>query len=110
VTAADVQELLATVRKNENHPHTPDNGSGKVDDRENGHVGNRRRTASSTSLRQWASIWPSLKGWTTQYDPAVIAANASEKDWTTFREVLAETSAFARAAQAVRNMKEPGAR
>jgi ParB family chromosome partitioning protein len=105
VTAADVQELLATVTKNENHPHASSND--KVGDRENSQAGGARRTAPSASLRQWASIWPSLKGWTSQYDPAVIASNASEADWTTFREVLAETNSFARRALAARNVNRP---
>jgi ParB family chromosome partitioning protein len=105
VTATDVQELLATVTKNENHPHALSND--RVGDRENSQAGGARRTAPSASLRQWASIWPSLKGWTSQYDPVVIASNASEADWTTFREVLAETNSFARRALAARNVNRP---
>ncbi|MFI9487393.1 ParB/RepB/Spo0J family partition protein [Promicromonospora sp. NPDC052451] len=103
VTAADVQELLAAVRKNENRPHTSDNGKGGCKDRETGHPNDRRR-AGLASLRQWAAIWPGLKGWTNQYDPAVIATNASETDWTTFHEVLAESNAFARRALTARNV------
>lgn len=91
------------VTKNENHPHTPNND--RVGDDEEGHADGTRRGVSSSSLRQWATIWHSLNGWTTHYDPTVIAASASETDWTTFREVLAETSAFARRAQAARNAK-----
>jgi ParB family chromosome partitioning protein len=107
VTAADVQELLATVKKNSNHPHATVNDEGPVESRESAHPDDGRRNAPPASLRHWASIWPGLKGWTTQYDPAVIAANASETDWTTFREVLAETNAFASAAQAARSAKGP---
>jgi ParB family chromosome partitioning protein len=106
VTATDVQELLAMVRKNENRPHTSDNDKNKVKARENGHPDEGRRSAPA-SLRRWASIWPSLKGWTTQYDPTVIATTASETDWITFREVLAETNAFARRAQTARNPDQP---
>jgi ParB family chromosome partitioning protein len=102
VTATDVQELLAAVRKSENRPHTSDNGKGGSKGRETGHP-DGRRCAAPASLRQWASIWPGLKGWTNQYDPAVIATNASETDWTTFHEVLAESNAFARRALAARN-------
>ena len=105
VTAADVQELLATVRKNENQPHAPSNG--RVGDRENSQADGTRRAVSASSLRRWATIWHSLKGWTTQYDLAVIAARASETDWTAFREVLAETNAFARRAQAARKANRP---
>jgi ParB family chromosome partitioning protein len=105
VTAADVQELLATVRKNENQPHAPSNG--RVGERENSQADGTRRAVSASSLRQWATIWHSLKGWTTQYDLAVIAARASETDWTTFCEVLAETNAFARRAQAARKANRP---
>ncbi|MCP2267274.1 ParB N-terminal domain-containing protein [Promicromonospora thailandica] len=105
VTADDVQELLATVRKNDYRPHPSNNDAGKFEGRENDHPGSRLRTAPA-SLRQWASIWPGLKGWTTQYDPTVIAANASDTDWTTFSEVLAETNAFARRAEAVRNANQ----
>lgn len=103
VTASDVQELLATVRKNENRAHAPNND--RVGDRENSQVDGTRRTVSASSLRQWATIWHSLKGWTTQYDPTVIAERASESEWTTFREVLAETNAFARRAQAARKTR-----
>jgi ParB family chromosome partitioning protein len=104
VTVTDVQELLAAVRKNENRPHASDNGKGKgkVERHETGRPDDRRRDAPA-SLRQWALIWPGLKGWTNQYDPTVIAANASEADWTTFHEVLAESNAFARQALAARN-------
>jgi ParB family chromosome partitioning protein len=105
VTAADVQELLGTVRKNENPPHAPSND--RAGDRENSQADGTRRAVSAPSLRQWATIWHSLKGWTTQYNPTVIAASASETDWTTFREVLAETSAFARRAQAARKPNRP---
>lgn len=105
VTAADVQELLATIRKNENQPHAPSND--RVGERENSQADGTRRAVSASSLRQWATIWHSLKGWTTQYDLAVIAARASETDWTTFREVLAETNAFARRAQAARKANRP---
>lgn len=105
VTADDVQALLATVRRNENRPHASDNG--RIGDRDNGHTNGTRRGVSSSSLRQWATIWPSLKGWTTRYDPTVIAASASETDWTTFHEVLAETNAFARRAEAARRMNRP---
>lgn len=105
VTAADVQELLATVRKNENQPHAPSNN--RVGERENSQADGTRRAVSASSLRQWATIWHSLKGWTTHYDLAVIAARASETDWTTFREVLAETNAFARRAQAARKANRP---
>lgn len=110
VTAADVQEFLATVKKNSNRAHTRGNDEGKVEDRARTHLDDGRRTAPPASLRQWASIWPGLKGWTTQYDPTVIAANASETDWTTFREVLAETNAFARAAESARATKGPNSR
>lgn len=105
VTADDVQELLATVRKNENHPHLPSND--RVGGRENGHADGTRHVVPAASLRQWASIWASLKGWTRQYEPSVIAASASETDWTTFREVLAETNDFARHAQAARKTSRP---
>jgi ParB family chromosome partitioning protein len=108
VTAADVQELLATVRKNVNRPHASDNGTDKVEGREDDHPDDRWRPAP-TSLRKWASIWPGLKGWTSQYDPTVIATNASETDWITFCEVVAETNAFIRAAQAARTSRDPGA-
>jgi ParB family chromosome partitioning protein len=101
VTASDVQELLATVRKNENRRHASD--SDTTGDRVNSHPDGARRAVPLASLRRWSSIWPSLKGWTKQYDPTVIAATASETDWTTFRQVLAETNAFARRAQAARN-------
>lgn len=104
VAASDVQELLATVRKNENRRHAADNGG--AGDRVNSHSDGARRTVPSASLRQWASIWPGLKGWTTQYDPTVIATTASERDWTTFREVLAETNTFARRAQAARRSNQ----
>ncbi|WP_285104045.1 hypothetical protein [Promicromonospora sp. MEB111] len=104
VTAADVQELLATVRKNENRPHPSGNDAGKFEGREHDYPDNRLHTAPA-SLRQWASIWPGLRGWSAQYDPTVIAANASEADWATFREVLAEINAFARRAQVARNAK-----
>jgi ParB family chromosome partitioning protein len=107
VTAADVQELLATIKKNSNRPHTTGNDESKVEGRESARPDAGRRIAPPASLRKWASIWPGLKGWTTQYDPIVIAANASETDWTTFREVLAETNAFARAAQSARATKRP---
>ena len=107
VTAADVQELLAAVKKNENRPQASESDQDRVGNRENGHSGDARRTAPAASLRRWASIWPGLKGWTTQYDPTVIAANASEADWATFREVLAETNAFARAVQSARATKRP---
>jgi ParB family chromosome partitioning protein len=100
VTASDVQELLATVRKNENRRHASDND--RAGDRVNSHSDGAEPAVSSASLRRWASIWPGLKGWTTQYDATVIAATASETDWTTFREVLAETNAFALRAQAAR--------
>lgn len=100
VTAADIQELLATVGENENRLCTSDNTAASD---ENGHSHEIRRTAPLASLRQWAMIWPSLKGWTTRYDPTVIAATASETDWTVFREVLAETNAFAKRAQVARN-------
>lgn len=105
ITVADVQELLGTVRKNENPPHAPSND--QAGDRENSQVDGTRRAVSTSSLRQWATIWHSLKGWTTQYDPTVIAASASETDWTTFREVLAETSAFGRRAQSARKANRP---
>jgi ParB family chromosome partitioning protein len=105
VTAADVQELLATVRKNENPPHAPSNDG--VGDRKNSQVDGTGRAVSASSLRQWATIWHSLKGWTTQYDPTVIAASASETDWTSFREVLSETNTFARRAQAARKANRP---
>jgi ParB family chromosome partitioning protein len=105
LTASDVQELLATVRKNENRPHASDNGNGKV---ENGHPGDGQRTAPA-SLRRWASIWPGLKGWTTQYDPVVIATTASETDWAAFCQVLAETNAFALRAQAAREVNRQSA-
>ncbi|MFC4632169.1 ParB N-terminal domain-containing protein [Promicromonospora alba] len=105
VTASDVQELLGTVRKNENRPHAPSND--RVGDRENSQADSTRRAVSASSLRQWATIWSSLKGWTTQYDPTVIATSASETDWTTFREVLAESNAFARRAQAARKANRP---
>jgi ParB family chromosome partitioning protein len=103
VTAADVRELLATVRKNEYHPQTSKGDQDKVWNRENGRSSGARHVAQSASLRQWASIWAGLRRWTTQYDPTVIAAAASETDWTTFHEVLAETNTFARRAQAARN-------
>lgn len=106
VTAADVQELLSTVRKNENLPHALRND--RVGDRENSQADGTRRGVSSSSLRLWVTIWHSLKGWTTRYDPTVIAASASDTDWTIFCEVLAETNAFARRAQAARNaMRQP---
>jgi ParB family chromosome partitioning protein len=105
LTASDVQELLATVCKNENRRHASDND--RAGDRVNSHADGVRRAVPSASLRQWASIWPSLKGWTTQYDPTVIATSASESDWTTFRDVLAETNAFARHAQAARKASKP---
>jgi ParB family chromosome partitioning protein len=104
VTAADVQELLAAVRKNENRRHG--SGNDRAGDRMNRHSDGARRAVPSASLRQWASIWPGLKGWTAQYDPTVIATTASERDWTTFREVLAETNAFARRAQAARKSNQ----
>lgn len=100
VTASDVQELLATVRKNENRRHASNND--RAGDRVNSHSDGAERAVPSASLRQWASIWPGLKGWTRQYEPTIIAATASETDWTTFREVLAETNAFALRAQAAR--------
>jgi ParB family chromosome partitioning protein len=102
VTAADVQQLLVTVRKSENRPHASGNDVGKVEGRESAHPDNRLHAAPA-SLRQWASIWPGLKGWSAPYDPTVIAANASEADWATFREVLEETNAFARRALAARS-------
>ena len=102
VTAADVQEALDTIRKNANRPHTSGNEVGKVEGREGARPDNRLHAAPA-SLRQWASIWPGLKGWSAPYDPTVIAANASEADWVTFREVLEETNAFARRALAVRS-------
>lgn len=105
VTASDVQELLATVRKNENRRHGSDND--RAGDRVNSHSDSARRALPSASLRQWVSFWQGLKGWTRQYDPTVIAATASERDWITFREVLAETNAFARHAQAARNANRP---
>ena len=74
----------------------------KVEDRESGPSDNRL-PAAPASLRQWASIWLGLKGWSAPYDPTVIAANASEADWATFREVLAETNAFARRALPARS-------
>ncbi len=106
VTADDVQELLATARKNANRPHASGNDVGTVEERESAHPANRLHSAPA-SLRQWASIWPSLKGWSARYDPTVIAANATEADWATFREVLAETNAFARRAMAARNVNLP---
>jgi ParB family chromosome partitioning protein len=105
VTASDVQELLATVRKNENRRHASDND--RAGDRVTSHSDAARGAVPSASLRRWASIWSGLKGWTTQYDPTVIATTASERDWVTFREVLAETDAFARHAQAARNANRP---
>lgn len=105
MTAADVQELLTTVRKNENPSHAPSNGG--IGDRKNSQVDGTRRAVSASSLRQWATIWHSLKGWATQYEPTVIAASASETDWTSFREVFAETNTFARRAQAARKANRP---
>lgn len=107
VTASDVQELLATVRKNENRRHASDNDNDRAGDRVNSLSDSARPALASASLRQWVSFWQGLKGWTRQYDPTVIAATASERDWTTFREVLAETNAFARHAQAARNANRP---
>jgi ParB family chromosome partitioning protein len=110
VTAADVQKLLATVKKNSNRPHTTGNDEGEVEAPERTHPNDGRRIAPPASLRQWASIWRGLRGWTTQYDSTVIAANASEKDWTTFREVLAETNTFACAAESARATRRPNSR
>ncbi|WP_051433261.1 ParB N-terminal domain-containing protein [Promicromonospora kroppenstedtii] len=110
VTSEDVQELLATVKKNENRHRASDNNRSKADNHDSDHSGGTRRSVPSASLRQWAAIWPGLKGWTTQYNPTVIAEAASETDWDTFREVLAETNAFARAAEAARTTKRPNAR
>lgn len=106
VTATDVQEVLATVRKNANRAHASGNGVDTVTDRESAHPADRLHSAPA-SLRQWASIWPGLRGWSARYDPTVVAENASEADWATFREVLAETNAFARRAMAARNMNRP---
>ncbi|MEV0950895.1 ParB N-terminal domain-containing protein [Promicromonospora sp. NPDC050249] len=105
VTAADVQELLATVREHENPAHPDINSKDKAKGQANAHRVDSRSTAPAT-LRQWASIWLGLKGWTTHFDPTVIAANASEADWSTFRKVLAETNDFAQRAHAVRNATE----
>jgi ParB family chromosome partitioning protein len=110
VTSEDVQELLATVKKNENRHRASDDNRSKAVDHDSDRSGGTRRRVPSASLRQWAAIWPGLKGWTTQYDPTVIAEAASDTDWDTFREVLAETNAFARAAEATRNTKGPDAR
>ncbi|MGI5187647.1 hypothetical protein ACQEVI_05815 [Promicromonospora sp. CA-289599] len=110
MTSEDVQELLATVKKNENRHRASDNIRSKADGHDSDRSGGTRRSVPSASLRQWAAIWPGLKGWTTQYDATVIAEAASDTDWDTFREVLAETNAFARAAEAARTMKRPNAR
>jgi ParB family chromosome partitioning protein len=97
VTSEDVHELLAAVKKNEKHPQASQGDQDNVGNRQNGRSGGARRTAPPASLRQWASIWPRLK---------VIATTALETDWITFREVLAETNAFARQAQSIRTMKD----
>jgi ParB family chromosome partitioning protein len=69
VTAADVQELLGIVKKNSNRPLTTANDESKVNGRESTPHDEGRRVAPSASLRQWASIWPGLKGWTARYNP-----------------------------------------
>lgn len=105
VTRKDVEELLATIKRNKNRRDVPHKDSNADSGDQHDRTGSAQRVVPQATLRQWALIWPGLKGWTQRYDPTIIATTASDADWAAFCDVLAETNAFARAARAARTAR-----
>lgn len=99
VTSEDVQELLATIKKNKNPHHertrTGKNAAGESTSR-------AERADSHEALRQWVGIWQPLEGWENRYDPAVVAPAVSDQDWTRFERIAAAIKRFERAGRAAR--------
>lgn len=61
---------------------------------------NRQKRASAAaharrSPRAFVLTWAELEGWSTHFDPELIAREVSTEDWTLFLRVLDESRAFA---------------
>jgi ParB family chromosome partitioning protein len=68
---------------------------------------NRARRAAAAanakrSVKSFAMVWREMDGWSKHYDAHQVAAELSAEDWATFKQVLEETTTFARTVEAER--------
>ncbi|MFC8796997.1 ParB N-terminal domain-containing protein [Promicromonospora sp. NPDC057138] len=110
VSQDEVAEVVAAAVQRLTHPeHTTgparDPADGEPDASDGGRAVKRRH-----SLRAWALLWAGLDGWWEHYDPVDVGAGADAQDWTTFEDVLEQTSRFAAAARAARDQAQAARR
>ncbi|MFO6453390.1 MULTISPECIES: ParB N-terminal domain-containing protein [unclassified Aeromicrobium] len=78
----------------------------KEEDRRRARQNKARRAASLASIRRsprsFTLLWAEMLGWSGRYDAEQLAREIKDDDWQLFRNVLDESTAFAREVEALR--------
>lgn len=109
------QRVRAVLRAAEQRPTPADDfdeiaaaalARAKEEDRRRARENKARRAASLASIRRsprsFTLLWAEMLGWTGRYDAEQLARELKDDDWQLFRNVLDESTAFAREVEALR--------